>query len=145
MTQSPDGGYHSRGPVVPTNIAAFPPALALPTSGMAVASLVLGIIGVVGGWCTFAVPCILATVFGYVGMKHTRGGARGGRGMAIAGLVLGLIPLGIIALILILGGIGVLMAPVSSVSSKLSEKTTAPQGGGAVIPLDAVTINLADG
>ncbi|SNY44269.1 protein of unknown function [Paractinoplanes atraurantiacus] len=115
---------------------------------MAVASLLLGIVGVLGGWCTFAVPCILAIVFGYVGLGQTRGGARSGRGMAIAGLVLGLIPTAVIALILILGGIGALLAPVSSVSSRLSDDTSAtsaPQGKGEVVAVgDPLTINLAD-
>jgi hypothetical protein len=35
------------------------------------------------------VPCAVAIVLGHVGLTATRNGARGGRGMAIAGLVLG--------------------------------------------------------
>jgi flagellar FliL protein len=53
---------------------------------------------------------------------------------------------------LIIGGIGVLMAPLSSVSSKMSEKTStsapamAPQGEGPVVTVgDPLIINLADG
>jgi flagellar FliL protein len=66
--------------------------------------------------------------------------------MAIAGLVLGLIPLATLVVILIFGGIGALIAPLSSVTSKVSERTStsAPQGNGPVVPLEAVTINLAD-
>ena len=59
------------------------------TNGMAVASLALGIAGLV-----FVLPVlgsILALVFGYVGKKQIdrSRGAETGRGMAIAGIVLG--------------------------------------------------------
>lgn len=67
-----------------------------PTSGMSVASLVLGILGLVIGCCTFGIPSVLAVIFGHVGVNQTRAGAnqtragaREGRGMAIAGLVMG--------------------------------------------------------
>jgi hypothetical protein len=64
---------------------------AVPTSGMATASMVLGIVGVVLGWCMFGVPSLLAIIFGHLGLNETRSGAVSGRGMAIAGLVLGYI------------------------------------------------------
>lgn len=62
------------------------------TNGMAVASLVLGIVGVV----TFGfivIPSVLAVIFGHLGLSNIKksGGELGGRGMAIAGLVLGYI------------------------------------------------------
>ncbi len=55
------------------------------TNGFAVASLVLGIL-----WL-YWVGSILALVFGYVakGQIDRSGGAQGGRGLAIAGIVLG--------------------------------------------------------
>ncbi|MEV6301368.1 flagellar basal body-associated FliL family protein [Actinoplanes sp. NPDC051861] len=116
-----------------------------PTSGMAVAALVLGIVGVLGGWCTFAVPCVLAIIFGCVGLSQTRDGTRSGRGMAIAGLVLGLVPAVIIAVIMIVGGIGALMTPVSSLSSRTSEQVEDPAARGPVVPLEnTLTVNLAD-
>ncbi|MGC1215568.1 MAG: DUF4190 domain-containing protein, partial [Micromonospora sp.] len=59
------------------------------TSGAATASLVLWILGVIGGWCLFGLPCILAVVLGHLALRETRDGARAGHGMAIAGLVLG--------------------------------------------------------
>lgn len=55
------------------------------TNGMAIASLVCGIVG-----CLF-VTAILAIVFGIIGLRQSRGRFGNGRGMAIAGLVLGLI------------------------------------------------------
>ncbi|HEX8325640.1 MAG TPA: DUF4190 domain-containing protein [Tepidisphaeraceae bacterium] len=65
-------------------------------SGFATASLVLGIIGVPFG-CTVIVP-LLAIVFGCVALS--RGGeANAGRGQAIAGIVCGVVGLGIAVLV----------------------------------------------
>src|SRR5580658_187998 len=53
------------------------------TSAMAIASLVCG--------CLFCIPIVglLALIFGIIGLKHTKDRRTGGRGMAIAGTVLG--------------------------------------------------------
>lgn len=71
----------------------YPPPIvvrpALPTSGLAVASLVLGIIGAVGGWCMFAIPCLVAILLGHLALAETKTGQKAGHGMAVAGLVLG--------------------------------------------------------
>ena len=51
----------------------------------------LGIIGLIP--CTFAIPAVLALIFGIIGYNQvTKTGAEGGgKGMAIAGIVLGVI------------------------------------------------------
>jgi len=85
-------------PVVPSYQAGYqqpvvwhmPTVVSLPpTSGMAVASMVFGIIGLLGGWCAFGIPCILAVILGHVGLNETKGGQKSGHGMAVAGLVMG--------------------------------------------------------
>jgi Domain of unknown function (DUF4190) len=53
-----------------------------PTNGFAVASLVLGILG-----CFFFLWA-LSAIFGFIALSQTKDGSQGGRGMAIAGLVL---------------------------------------------------------
>jgi hypothetical protein len=60
-----------------------------PTNGMAVASMVLGILGMVG--MIWIISPILALVFGYIskGQIDRSGGSQEGRGFAIAGIVLG--------------------------------------------------------
>lgn len=70
----------------------------LPRSGAAVASLVCGIIGLLGFW--FWVPGILsvvAIVSGHAAVKSTRRDPNlGGRGMAFAGLIMGYVGAGLV-------------------------------------------------
>jgi hypothetical protein len=69
------------------------------TNGLAVASLVLGIVGPV-----FCVAWILALVFGYVarGQIDRSGGTQSGRGMATAGIVLGWVWLGLLVVYIVI-------------------------------------------
>lgn len=67
-----------------------PPAPVIrPTSGLAVASMIAGIFGVLGGWCMFGIPCFAAILLGHAAVRETKSGERGGHGMAIAGLIMG--------------------------------------------------------
>ena len=61
------------------------------SNGFCVAGLVLGIIGLIP--CSYGVPAALALVFAIIGYNQVskNGGEGGGRGMAIAGIVLGCI------------------------------------------------------
>src|SRR6187402_2648796 len=62
------------------------------TNGMSIASLVLGIVGLIFGFF-YVVPPVLATIFGGVAIyKIGRSQTPvGGKGMAIAGLVMGIV------------------------------------------------------
>ena len=74
-------------PAAPLQPAA--PAYPQKTSGLAVASLILGIISLMGA-AVLIVPMILAIVFGHVSLSKIRRDPRlGGSGIAIAGLVMG--------------------------------------------------------
>lgn len=69
-----------------------------PTSGMAVTSLVTGIIALISSFVpllnVLSFPfVILAIVFGGIGLWQTSKGAKGGKGIAVAGLVLGILAL----------------------------------------------------
>lgn len=79
----PVGGGYLAGP---TYYGITPPRR---QSSAAVTALVLGVTGVFAGWCFLGVPCVAAIVAGHVGLSQTRGGDVDGRGMAVAGLVLG--------------------------------------------------------
>lgn len=80
------------------------------TSGMAVASMILGILGLLAGCCTFGVFSILAVVLGHLGYNETKNDTVKGKGMAIAGLVMGyvfVLPMAAMSVwVLLLGGIG---------------------------------------
>jgi hypothetical protein len=60
---------------------------------MAVAALVLSLVGLIPCFWLFQIPGLLGTIFGFVGMSQTKDGTRGGRGMAIAGMIIGVISL----------------------------------------------------
>lgn len=86
-----------------------PPPMVRPTSGLATASMVLGIIGLLVGWCMLGIPSIVAVFLGHAALRETRTGERGGHGMAVAGLILGYIlaiPTAVVAIILIVGSAG---------------------------------------
>jgi hypothetical protein len=67
------------------------------TNGLAVASLVLGIVWI------YWLGSVLAVVFGHVALSQVRRTGQGGRGLAIAGLVLGYIWL----TLLVIGIVGI--------------------------------------
>jgi len=84
----------------------------VPTSGLAVTSMVLGILGLFMP-CIGLVLGVLAVIFGGVslGQINRARGRIGGRGMAIAGLVTGLIALTIYGIVVVLMSLGTLTIP----------------------------------
>lgn len=72
-------------PITPPLLASSPQVI----PGLAIASLALGIISIVGG-ALLIIPMVLAIVFGHVSLSRIRKDQRlTGSGIAIAGLVLG--------------------------------------------------------
>lgn len=97
----PQQGYYPQGYPPP----GYPPPGYYPmvqrtTNGLAVASLVLGII-----WL-YWVGSILALIFGYVARKQIRERNQSGEGLATAGIVLGWIGVGTLVLVLLLVPLG---------------------------------------
>ena len=76
-------------PMAPMTYAQMPPAV--PTNGLCVAALVLGLVGM----CTwFAVaPAAIGLVLGIVGRSQARARGQAGQGMGVAGITLGAIGL----------------------------------------------------
>ena len=95
-----------------------PPPPAYPvkakTNGLALASMILGIVGITVGLCLifFPVMPILAVVFGHLGLSQTRTTGAPGRGYAIAGLVTGYIGIALAILWLIAIIFGTFTSPV---------------------------------
>jgi hypothetical protein len=78
--------------------AGYPYAVQQRTNGMAVASLVLGILWI------YWIGSILALVFGYIAKNQIRERGENGSGLATAGIVLGWVGLGILVIVLV-GGV----------------------------------------
>lgn len=74
------------------------------TNGLAIASLVLGIVWLMG------LGSILALVFGYIGKAQidASAGSQTGRGLAVAGIVLGWVGVAVLLLMILLMVLGVL-------------------------------------
>ena len=68
-----------------------------PGSGLAIASLILGILGILT--VPYVVLAILALIFGLVSMKRYKEGYHDRRGMAKAGIILGIIGLSLALLL----------------------------------------------
>lgn len=96
----PPPGYPAQGYPQPGywQPAGYPQALPVPGwNGLAIASMILGIVWV------YWIGSILAVIFGHIALHQIRRDGTRGRGMAIAGLVLGYLGIAVIVLILILG------------------------------------------
>ncbi len=92
-----------------------------PSSGLALSSMILGIISTLGG-VILLIPPILAVVFGHRALSDCKKNpALSGRSMAITGLVTGYVGLLIIAVFGGAAGIGYYMAPQNSTGAAAAE------------------------
>ena len=82
-------------PPQPPGYQPYPAGSAMPAkqgnSGIAIASLVCSLVGIVPCFWLFQIMGLLGTIFGFVGLKQTKNGARGGRGLALAGTIIGIL------------------------------------------------------
>lgn len=95
----PAGGYPAYG---------YPPVVAAPpTNGMAIASMVVSIVGVLGlcGYGLGGYIGVVGAVLGHVAKRQIRERGEAGDGMALAGIILGWIAaaLAVIATVVIIG------------------------------------------
>jgi hypothetical protein len=90
----PPAPYQPQQPPYP-----YPYAPPQPTNGMAIAAMVLGILWI------YWIGSILALIFGYVARAEIKRTNQGGDGMAIAGIVLGWVGVGILCIVLISLGV----------------------------------------
>jgi len=75
------------------------------TNGLAIASMVCGICGLVIPWVGF-ILAILGIIFGGVAISQTqKDPSLGGRGMAIAGMVCGIVGIGLRLLLIVVIGV----------------------------------------
>ena len=95
-------------------------------SGMAITALVLGILAVVFCWTVIGGVLfgLVAIVLGFVASRRARRGVAAGRGLAIAGIVLGLLGL-LLSIALIAFGVSILNSP----DAKTLKQCVADAGG----------------
>jgi hypothetical protein len=104
----PQAGHAPDGqPPPPGQGYAYPVSVPQKTNGFSVAALVLGIIWI------YWIGSVLALIFGYIAKSQidNSNGTQGGRGMAIAGIVLGWVGVGTLILLVVLLAIGATSAP----------------------------------
>ena len=91
---SPPGGYGYPPPGV-----GYPPPQGAGTNGMAIASLVSSLLG----WLCVIGP-ILGLIFGFIALGQIKKTGQGGRGMALAGIIIGgvLVALSLVYLIIVI-------------------------------------------
>lgn len=128
----PDPGYQQPGhavqpgypaaqyPAAAYPAPAYPPpyyAAAQPQNGMGTASLVLGIIGVVLFFAIWppVILGVLAVIFGAVGLGRAKRGVATNRGVALAGLILGIVAI-VAPLLIIVFSLAIFAGVTSTVS-----------------------------
>lgn len=102
------GAYPAQQPL---GYAGYSSAATQPSSGLAIASMILGIVAIPTS-CMYGIglPCaILAVIFGHIARGKARRGESGGDGMALAGLICGyimlaLIVIGVIVVVIAIAG-----------------------------------------
>jgi len=99
-----------------------PPPAAEGTNGLAIASLVCGIVGCIPG------AGIAAIVTGHMALGRIKMSGQGGRGMAIIGLILGYLSIVGWIIVILTGGLAIfgMVSEVSEISSDLSEMPPPP-------------------
>lgn len=108
---SPAGPYPPQqyAPISPMPQQVIVVAQSKPTSAWAVVGLIFGILGLLSGWCTFAIPAAVAVVCGHAAWPETKqGSTHSGHGMTIASLVMGYLVVAPMGLFFLFGIIGAL-------------------------------------
>ena len=86
-----------------------PSAARGPQNGLGTAGLVLGIVGLAVGWCSYGIPSILAIIFGAIGLKKANAGLATNRTAALWGMWLGIVGVAIGVLFTLLFGAAILV------------------------------------
>lgn len=74
-----------------------------PSSGLAIASLILGILGLLSGWAVFGgVLGLVGVILGIVALVKVKNGTASGKGMAIGGIVTGALGMIVAAVVMVI-------------------------------------------
>ena len=92
----------------------MPAGTGAPQNGLGIAALVLGIVGLTVGWCSYGIVSILAIIFGAIGIKKANQGLATNKAMAQWGMWLGIVGVAIGLILTLLVGAAVLFGGSSS-------------------------------
>jgi len=93
----------------------LPPPAGGGTNGLAIASLIMGILGVLGLLACFGgVVGIPAVICGHMALGRIKRSGQGGRGLAIVGLVLGYLAIAGLIIGLLVGGLAIIFGESAS-------------------------------
>lgn len=127
-----------------TNYPSFPSQNSGSTGNQNTMGTLALVMGIVQFFCLGPLGSVLAVIFGIIGLKKVKAGAASNRGVALSGLILGIVGLVlsvIIAVVVVLiGG-----AAVSTVQENLdpikNSQTGLPDGSYYLLPTDYLVIN----
>lgn len=109
-----------------------------PGSGLAIASLILGIIGLLSGWLIFGgVLGLVGVILGIVALVKVKNGTASGKGMAIGGIVTGALGMIVAAVVLVLGMIGL------SMLGDCAEQAVQDSNGNYVCTIEGKTMTMS--
>ena len=109
-----------------------------PSSALAIASLILGIIGLLSGWLIFGGALgLVGVILGIVALVKVKNGTASGKGMAIGGIVTGALGMILAAVVLILGMIGIGML------SECAENAVQDSSGNYVCTIHGETMTMS--
>ena len=108
-----------------------------PSSALAIASLILGVIGLLSGLLIFGGALgLVGVILGIVALVKVKNGTASGKGMAIGGIVTGALGMIVAAVVLILGMIGLGML------GDCAEKAVQDSNGNYVCTMAGQTMTL---
>ena len=95
-----EGSPYEGSPYGGSPYSAYPHAPARPTEGLAVASLVVSCVGVLGlcAWWIGGLLGVVGAILGHVARRRIRGTGTGGAGLALAGIIVGWVVAAVAAL-----------------------------------------------
>jgi len=109
-----------------------------PSSALAIASLILGVIGLLSGWLIFGGALgLVGVILGIVALVKVKNGTASGKGMAIVGIVTGALGMIVAVVVLILGMIGLGML------GDCAEKAVQDSNGNYVCTIHGETMTMS--
>ena len=105
-----------------------------PSSGLAITSMVLGIVGLVLCWFIYiGLPAaLLGVILGFIALNKVKAGTGGGRGMAVTGIVCGFIAIGLVVVVFV-GFLAILGFGAKAIEQEMEKQKQQMDQQGAIL------------